>query len=75
MSYRSLTRQPKRMLVFFQEDKTTCILPTSKVRRILESNQTLWEGAKVQVEYENKLFFAQILKLHGKFNVRNKKIK
>ena len=71
MSYRSLTRQPKRMLVFFKEDKTTCILPIGNVKRILCSNQTLTEGAKVEVDYENKLYEAQILKLYGKFNIRN----
>lgn len=66
MSYRSLTRQPKRMLVFFEEDKTTCILPTNAVNKILGSNQALSDGAKVEVMYEKKLYEAQVLKLHGK---------
>ena len=66
MSYRSLTRQPKRMLVFFKEDKTTCILPTNKVENIVGSNQTLYEGSRVEIRYEKKLYEAQVLKLHGK---------
>ena len=71
MSYLSLTRQPKRMLVFFEEDKTSCMLPNGDVnKRILGSNQTLSEGAKVEVDYEKERYEAQILKLHGKFNIR-----
>ena len=69
MSYLSLT--PKRILVFFEEDKTSCMLPTGIVKRILGSNQTLSEGAKVEVDYEKELLYeAQILKLRGKFNIR-----
>ena len=66
MSYRSLTRQAKRMLIFFDEDQTTYILPTSKVKRIFGTNQTLLEGSKIEVSYERKLYTAQVLKLHGK---------
>ena len=36
------------------DSSTTCILPTSKIRRILGSNLTLWEGAKVEVDYKNR---------------------
>ena len=66
MSYRSLTRQPKRMLVFFDEDKTTCIIPTSRVEKVIGSDGTLSEGSKVIVNYERKHYEAQVLKLHGK---------
>ena len=66
MSYRSLTRHAKRMLVFLDEDQTTCILPTSKVKRIFGTNQTLLEGSKIEVSHERKLYTAQVLKLHGK---------
>jgi hypothetical protein len=46
-------------------------LPTGDVnKRILGSNQTLSEGAKVEVDYEKELYEAQILKLLGKFNIR-----
>ena len=39
MSARSVTRQSKRTLVFFDADKTTCILSTRKVKNILDANQ------------------------------------
>ena len=54
------------MLVFFKEDKTTCILPTNKVENIFKSNQTLYEGSRLEIRYEKKLCEAQVLKLHGK---------
>ena len=56
------------MLVFFDADKTTCILPTSKAKNILDANQTLSEGSRVETLYENELFEAQVLKLLGKLN-------
>ena len=54
------------MPIFFDEDQTTCILPTSKVKQIFGTNQTLLEGSKIEVSYERKLYTAQVLKLHGK---------
>ena len=67
MSIRSLTRQPKRMLVFFEADKTTCVLPTNRIKNILDQNKELTEGSRVEILYEKELFEAQVLKLHGKF--------
>jgi hypothetical protein len=49
-------------------------LPTGNVKRTLGLNQTLYEGAKVEVKYGKELYDAQILKLHCKFNIRNIKI-
>ena len=54
------------MLVFFMEDKTTSILPTKKVEKIIGSSKTLFEGSLVEISYEKKLYEAQVLKLHGK---------
>ena len=54
------------MLVFFEEGKTLCMLPTGNVKRMQGLNQTLpGEGAQVAVDYENKIYDTQILKLHG----------
>jgi hypothetical protein len=44
------------MLVFFEEGKTLCMLPTGNVKRMQGLNQTLpGEGAQVAVDYETKL--------------------
>ena len=66
ISLRSTTRSPaKRMLVFFEEDKTTAILNTSKVKQIIGGNK-LEDGAIVVVEYDNADYEALVIKLHGK---------
>jgi hypothetical protein len=49
-------------------------LPTGNVKRILGLNQTLYEGAEVEIKYKKELYEAQILKIHGKVNIRNIKI-
>ena len=42
------------------------MLPTGNVERMQGLNQTLpGEGAQVAVDYENKIYDTQILKLHG----------
>ena len=67
MSLRSLTRAPpKRMLGFFKADKTTSILPTSKVKKIFSEDRKLIDEAEVLVDYENHDYKAHVLKLHGK---------
>ena len=55
------------MLVLFDADKMTCILPTNKVKSIIGGNQILSEGSRVEILYEGDLFEAQVLKLHGEF--------
>ena len=55
--------------VFFTEDKTTCILSTKKVEKIIGSTKTLFEGSRVQISYEKNLYEALVLKLHGKFYI------
>lgn len=67
MSLRGITRAPpKRMLVFFEADKMTSILPTSKVKKVLGEGSKLEDGANVIVEYDKVDYEAQIIKLHGK---------
>ena len=53
------------MLVFFEEDKTTAILNTSKVKQIMGGNK-LEDGAIVAVEYDNADYEALVVKPHGK---------
>ena len=53
------------MLVFFEEDKTTAILNTSKVKQIIGGNK-LEDGAIVVVEYDNADYEALVVKPHGK---------
>ena len=72
MSSRETTRvsTAKRMLVYFKTDKSTCILGTKFIKRIVDGN-TLIEGAVVMVDYEGQEYQATIIKLHGKssFNI------
>ena len=63
MSLRSLTRAvPKRALVYFEEDDTTAILATNK----FNDQDSVKEGATVDVVIEKKAYKALILKLNCK---------
>jgi hypothetical protein len=58
------------MLVYFETDKSMCILGTKFIKIIVGGN-TLIEGAAVMIEYEGQEYQAAIIKLHGKssFNI------
>ena len=67
MTSRDKTRaSAKRILVFFKDDKSTCILGTKFVKRITDGSNKLADGAQVMVDYEGKEYQAVILKLHGR---------
>ena len=68
MSLRSaVIRAPaKRMLVYFEEDSSTSILSTNKVKKILDGNK-LEDGVAVLVDYDNVDYEALVIKLHGKY--------
>ena len=65
MSVRELLCLPKRMLVFFAIDESTCILDTNKVLKVLEGENVV-EDALVLVKYGKEELEARVLKLHGK---------
>ena len=66
MSYCDLFRQPaKRMVILFNYDNSTCIMDTSKAKKVVDGNK-IEEGATVLVDFENKEYEARVLKLHGK---------
>lgn len=67
MSLRSITRCAKRMLVFFEEEGSTSILSTNKVKKIVSGGNKLENGAVVVVDYENVDYEAVVVKLHGKY--------
>lgn len=56
----------KRMLVLFEEESSTSILSTGKVKKIVSGDNNLKDGAVVVVDYENVDYKALVLKLHGK---------
>ena len=68
MSLRSaVIRAPaKRMLVYFEEDSSTSILSTNKVKKIVDGNK-LEDGVAVLVDYDNVDYEALVIKLHGKY--------
>ena len=69
MSQRLADRIPKRMSVFFGEDKCTSILNTSKIKRIVSSGESkAREGITVEVDYGGDSYEAQIVRMHGKFH-------
>lgn len=70
MSSRDKTRATaKRMLVFFEEDKTTCILATKFVKRIIGGSNKLTDEVQVMVNYEGQEYRAVIIKLHGTYSI------
>ena len=70
MSSRDKTRATaKRMLVFFEEDKSTCILGTKFVKRIIDGSNKLTDRAQVMVDYEGQEYRAVIIKLHGTYSI------
>ena len=54
-----------RMLVYFEIDKSMCILGAKFIKRIISGN-ALIEGAAVMIDYKGQEFQATIIKLHGK---------
>ena len=67
MSQRLAKRIPKQMLLFFNEDKSTSMLNTNKVLKILNGESKLHEGCSVEVDFDGVSYEALVLKLHGKY--------
>ena len=68
MSLRSaVIRAPaKQRLVYVEEDSSTSILSTNKVKNIVDGNK-LEDGVAVLVDYDNVDYEALVIKLHGKY--------
>jgi hypothetical protein len=59
------------MLVYFEIDKSTCILGTKFIKRIIGGNALIEGAAVYMIDYEGQEYQATIIKLHGKsfFNI------
>ena len=65
MSLRRLLKVPKYALFYFDSDKTTSIVPTKNIKKVISGDNTS-NGSKVVVLYGKEQLKATILGVAGK---------
>lgn len=65
MSLRSLLKVPRYGLFYFESDKTVSVLPSNKVKKVMQGDNTS-KGSIVEVCYGKDLLTAEIIAVDGK---------
>lgn len=65
MSLRSRLKVPRYGLFYFESDKTVSVLPSGKVKKVIQGDNTS-KGSFVKVFYGKDLLTAEIIAVDGK---------